>query len=290
MVRRWAVQPMRRTPRSQYRRSMPSPSYRLFTGAGAENYQRDFVPVIATPVSRDLLRVANLRVGERVLDVACGTGLVTRLASQRVGATGSVTGVDIAADMIDVAKSVPAPDGAAIDWHIADATSLPIADGSVDVVLCQMGLMCIENRVAAIAEMRRALRPSGRLVINTPGRIQPFFAAMEQAIVDNISPDLGGFVSAVFSMHDPAAVVALIREGGFRDVASEVSTSTFRLPPPGEFLWQYINLSPMAAIAEQASDPAREALERQVVERTRSCVVDGVTVVEQPMVIAIGRA
>src|SRR3954449_1368400 len=96
---------------------MSSVSYRHFTGTAAENYQRDFVPAIAEPVSRDLLHAANLQRGERVLDVACGTGLISRLASECVGADGSVTGIDIAPDMIEVAKSVAAPDGAKIDWR-----------------------------------------------------------------------------------------------------------------------------------------------------------------------------
>ena len=141
--------------------AMTSVSYRQFTGAAAENYQRNFVPAIATPVSRDLLRIADLQPGERVLDVACGTGVISRLAAERVGATGSVTGIDIAADMIEVAKAVPAPAGATIDWRVADAASLPIQDASVDVVLCQMGLMFMENRATAIAEMHRVLVPSG---------------------------------------------------------------------------------------------------------------------------------
>ena len=81
-----------------------------------------------------------------MLDVACGTGVISRLAAERVGATGSVTGIDIAVDMIEVARAVPALGGATIDLRVADAASLPIPDASVDVVLCQMGLMFMENR------------------------------------------------------------------------------------------------------------------------------------------------
>jgi ubiquinone/menaquinone biosynthesis C-methylase UbiE len=272
-----------------YGPGMSSVSYQHFTGTAAENYQRDFVPAIATPVSRDLLRVADLKPGERVLDVACGTGLITRLASEQVGAQGAVTGVDIAPDMIDVAKSVSAPEGATVQWRVADAAALPIADASVDVVLCQMGLMFMENRVAAIAEMARVLAPSGRVVINTPGRIQPLFATLEQSIVDHISPDLGGFVGAVFSMHDPEAVATLLREGGLREVSARVATATFRLPAPAEFLWQYINLTPMAALIQQAPEQAKTAMEKQFVDGVQPHVVDGTTVVEQPMVIATGR-
>src|SRR5258705_1173913 len=281
---------MRDRHRHSYGRGMSAVSSRHFTGTAAENYQRDFVPAIATPVSQELLRVADLQPGERVLDVACGTGLISRLASERVGANGAVTGIDIAPYMIDVAKNVPAPDGAAIQWRVADAAALPIADASVDVVLCQMGLMFMENPAPAIAEMARVLAASGRVAINTPGHIQPLFATLEQSIVDHISPDLGGFVGAVFSMHDPEAVAALLREGGLREVSARVATATFRLPKPAEFLWQYINLTPMAALVQQTPEPAKAAMEEQFVVGLQPQVIDGTTVVEQPMVIATGRA
>ena len=267
---------------------MSSVSYQHFTGTAAGNYQRDFVPAIATPVSQLLLQAADLRPGERVLDVACGTGLIARLAAERVGTAGSVVGIDIAADMIDVAKSVRNPH--TIDWRIADAAALPLPDGTVDVVLCQMGLMFMENRTGAIAEMRRVLAPSGRVVVTTPGHIQPLFEAMERAIVEQISADLGGFVSSVFSMHDPETVAAQLREGGLHDVSASVSTTTFRLPLPAEFLWQYINVTPMAALIGQAPEKAKEAMVGQFLDGARPHVVDRGMVVEQPMVIATGRA
>ena len=268
---------------------MSSATYRNFTGTGAENYQRHFVPAIATPVSADLLRAADLQAGERVLDVACGTGVITRLAAEQVGPTGSVTGIDIAPDMIAVAKSVPAPAGAHIEWHVSDAATLPLADNSYNVVLCQMGLMFMENRPAALAEMHRVLAPGGRVAINTPGSIQPAFESMEQAIIEHISPELGGFVRAVFSMHDQDALATLLRDTGFQDVSATVSTATFNLPAPAEFLWQYINLTPMGPFVAQAPEEAQLAMERQVVERWQPLVVDDKTLVEQPMVIASAR-
>lgn len=268
---------------------MSSVSYRDFTGTGAENYQRYFVPAIATPVSADLLRTADLQPGERVLDVACGTGVVTRLAAEQVGPAGSVTAVDIAPDMIEVAKRVPCPPGSSIEWHVGDASSLQLPDNSFDVVLCQMGLMFIPDRVAALVEMRRVLSAGGRLVVNTPGRIQPTFELMEQAIVNHISPELGGFVRAVFSIHDPQALATLFREAGFEDVGSTESTVRLHLPPPADFLWQYINLTPMGPFVARAPEEARLAMERQVVDSWQPYVVDGATLVEQPLVTATGR-
>lgn len=99
--------------------------------------------------------------------------MIARRAAELVGPTGAVTGIDLAPDMIDVAKATEGPAGAHIEWHVADAASLPLPDAAYDVVLCQMALMFMEDRTAAVAEMRRVLTPGGRIVLNTPGKIQP---------------------------------------------------------------------------------------------------------------------
>ena len=159
-----------------------------------------------------------------------------------------MTAIDVAPDMISVAKSTASSTASHIEWHVGDAASLPLADDSYDVVLCQMGLMFMEDRPAALAEMRRVVVPGGRVVVNTPGAIQPAFVAMEQAIVEHISPDLGGFVRAVFSMHDPDALAdAPPRRGIARRLGHRVDHKV-RAPGPAEFLWQYINLTPMAPV------------------------------------------
>ncbi len=256
---------------------------------GAELYERDFVPAIATPVSEELIRTADLQPGERVLDVACGTGLIARLAAERVGPAGSVTGVDVAPDMIEVARKSPAPAAPPIDWRVGDATALDLSDDSYDVVTCQLGLMFMEDRARAVAEMRRVLAPSGRLVITTAGTIQPPFALMEQAIVDHIGPELGGFVRVVFSIHDPDVLAKLLVDAGLRDVTAREYTATLRLAAPAEFLWQYVNLTPMGPFVAQASQEAQTAMERQVVQTWQPYVTDGRTPVDQPNVIATGR-
>jgi ubiquinone/menaquinone biosynthesis C-methylase UbiE len=266
---------------------MTTATYRHYSGTAAGLYQSFFVPSIATPVSGELLRVASLQPGARVLDLACGTGVVTRAAAEQVGPTGSVTGVDLAPDMIAVATSIPSG-GAPIAWQEADAASLPLPDESYDVALCQMGLMFMEDRAGALGELHRVLAPGGRVVVNTPGRIQPLFEVMERAIADNLDPRLGAFVSAVFSMHDPSVLADLLREAGFGNVASEEYSAVFDLPGPAEFLWNYINLTPMGALVADVPEEAKAAMERQFVEAWAPHVVDGRTQVEQPMALAWG--
>ncbi len=134
----------------------------IFGGTAAENYERYFVPVIPAPLAANLIETAVPRPGEHVLDVACGTGVLTRLAAQRVSTAGRVVGVDLTRGMLDVARSIPAPPGASIEWREGNAEGLPLPDESFDLVLCHLGLMFVTDRSAAVREMRRVLSCGGR--------------------------------------------------------------------------------------------------------------------------------
>ena len=139
---------------------------------------------------------------------------------------------------------------------------------------------------AALGELHRVLQRDGRVVISTPGRIHALFEAMEQAIADNLDPGLGAFVSTVFSMHDPSVLADLLSEAGFAGVGSKEYTATFDLPDPAEFLWNYINLTPMGLLVADAPEEAKTAMEHQVVEAWTPSVVDGRIPLEQPMALA----
>ena len=127
---------------------------KAYGGSAPENYQRYFVPVIGGPFAEDLIAEAALRPGERVLDVACGTGVVARLAAERVGPSGTVAAVDLDPAMLSVARSVSST-GAAIRWYETSAESIPLPDDAFDVVLCQLGLQLV-------ADQRRTARNAPR--------------------------------------------------------------------------------------------------------------------------------
>ena len=267
---------------------MSEVTFRKLSGSAAENYERHFLPAIGIPVAGSLLRAADLQPGERVLDVGCGTGLIARRAAEAVGDDGSVTGVDLSPEMIEFASSLPRAEGASTDWRQGDATALPFADGEFDVVLCQLALMFVEDRPAAISEMHRVLVPGGRVVISTAGAMPPTFELMERAIVEHISTDLAGFVRMVFSMHEPDAHVTLLRDAGFDAVESRIYTAQLDLPSPAEFLWQYLSLTPMGPFVANAPETAQRAMEAQVTETWQPYVRDGRTPVEQSMVLTTG--
>jgi ubiquinone/menaquinone biosynthesis C-methylase UbiE len=261
---------------------------RAYTGDAAENYQRYFVPAIGAPVADHLLKVAALRPNERVLDVACGTGVVTRQASELVGQTGVVAGLDVNPGMLVVARATTPP-GTAIEWHEASAEEMPFPAASFDAVLCQMGLQFIPHKEAALSEMRRVLAPGGRLIINLPGPTPPAFGILAEALARHIGPQAEGFVNQVFSLHDTAEIQSLLSGAGFPDVSAETHDEPLSLPAPEEFLWQFVHSTPLAAAVAGAEEERLTSLERDVVAKWQPFVDDHALVVKVRMVTATAR-
>ena len=125
------------------------------SGNAAELYERYAVPYVLGPWAPELVELAALQRGERVLDLACGTGVVARLAAARVGTTGQVIGMDLNAGMIEVARALPAPSGPPIVWVEGSAMAMKLPDASIDVILCQQGLQFFPEKLAALREMHR---------------------------------------------------------------------------------------------------------------------------------------
>jgi ubiquinone/menaquinone biosynthesis C-methylase UbiE len=263
-------------------------SFERYGGNAAENYDRYFVPAIGAPLASELVELAALRPGERVLDVACGTGIVAKLAAGRVGSSGSVVGIDINPAMLAVAGAAD-PDAPSVEWVEASADALPLADGSFDVALCQMGFQFFPDRPTALREIGRVLAVGGRLLINVPGPTPPIFAILEEALARHLGPETAAFVRAVFSLHDEAEVRDLISSAGFEGVKARSAVKALRLPAAKDFLWQYVHSTPLAVAASQLDDAGRTALEDEVVAEWQPFAENGSVILDLGVTVATAR-
>jgi ubiquinone/menaquinone biosynthesis C-methylase UbiE len=263
-------------------------SFKSYGGTAPENYERYFVPTIGTRFATELLDAAALQPGERVLDVACGTGVVTRLAAGIVGPDVAVAGLDVNPGMLGVARSVT-PARTNIEWHEASAESMPLPDESFDIVVCSLGLQFLPDKTAALQEMQRVLVPGGRLAIGTVGPTPPVFAILEQALARHVKPEVAAFIRQVFSLHDTHELHDLMVAAGFREVQVKPKTLKLTLPAPAEFLWQYVHSTPLAGAVGQIDDEGRAALERDVAAGWQTFVQDGALVAELNIVVSTSR-
>ena len=186
----------------------PQEQWQLSASA-AELYERYPVQYILGPWAPGLVAVAHLQLGERVLDVACGTGVVARRAAPAVGPNGRVTGLDLNPGMLAVARSLPPPSGPPITWIQGSAVAMNFPNASFDVVLCQQGLQFFPDRPAALREMRRVLVPSGRVLLSVWRIMGPY----QVAVVDALRQHVSAAAATTFS----ASRVVLV-EAGFREV------------------------------------------------------------------------
>jgi SAM-dependent methyltransferase len=249
---------------------MPPQERWQMTGSGPEAYQRHLVPAIFAPWATLLLELARLQPGEHVLDAACGTGVVARAATSRVGATGTVTGVDLNPGMLEVARATAGEAGQSITWQEGNLEALPFADRAFDVVLCQQGLQFCPDKAAAIAELRRVLRDGGRLALSVWRDIGhcPYILAVTGALAHHVGAEASQRMSAPCSFGKADALRAVLSQGGFKDVRVRIDVLPMRVASLERFLPAQFTASPIAAdIIGALDERARIALFDDIVGR-----------------------
>lgn len=216
---------------------MPEPNA-AFIGSIPENYDRYLGPTLFEPYAADL--VSRLKVSENasVLELACGTGIVTRRLRHRVGPEAKLVATDLNNSMLNYARARFGSE-TSVEWKQADATELPFADRSFDAAVCQFGLMFFPDKEKAIRETYRVLKPGGSFLFNVWDAIEqndlPHTAheVVAKFFEDN-PPD---FYNVPFSFHDPETIRSLLSATGFRKIQ--------------------LTLLPLIAIAASARDAAK---------------------------------
>jgi SAM-dependent methyltransferase len=194
----------------------------------ANAYEALFVPALFGQWAPSVADAAQVRAGARVLDVACGTGILAREVASRVGAAGHVVGIDPAPGMLAVAGRL-AP---AVEWRQGNAESLPFADRSFDAVVSQFGLMFFTDRRKALGEMSRVLLPGGRLAVAVWDSLDniPAYAAEVQLLRRSAGEAAADALRAPFVLGDRTGLAALFAEAGAGSVDIVTHRGTARFP------------------------------------------------------------
>ena len=197
-----------------------------WNGPGGQHWtdRQQTQDVLLAPVADILIDRARAKAGERIIDVGCGCGATTIALAQKVGSAGHVFGVDISAPMLARARQV-APAGLPVDFVLADATVYPFDPASFDLLVSRFGVMFFAEPALSFANMRKALRPSGRLAFACwrEPRDNPWLMAPLQAAYKHVPklPQLGPEDPGPFSFAAEQRVHRILGEAGFSAIAME---------------------------------------------------------------------
>jgi ubiquinone/menaquinone biosynthesis C-methylase UbiE len=235
--------------------------YQQPDGSAAELFQRDIVPHITSLWAKDLVDRARVRFGDNVLDVACGTGVVTRLAAQQSG-TGRVVGLDLNADMLRVARGIARTDDVPIEWCEGSALALPLEDGVFDVVLCQLGLQFFPDKSLALHEMARVLTFGGRLLVSVFTAIErtPVAFAFANALDRHLGEGASSAKRAEHSFSDSNLMAQLATDAGLKNVVVVPATLTIRFPSALDYVRPQLTATPQARLLSKMMAQERDAM------------------------------
>ena len=222
----------------------------------AEAYEEAFVPAFFSQWAPVLCDAAGVTAGQKVLDVACGTGIVARTAADLVG-TPNVVGVDINEAMLTVARRVR-PD---IDWRQGDAGELPFPDLAFDAVLSQMALMFFPERAAALREMGRVAAAGGTVAVLVPSAldVQPAYGTLVDMAARHAGAQARSLLSTYFACGDLDELRSLFASAGLRVMATSGHAGTARFPSVDALVATEVESTPLRG---RISDDVYERIRR----------------------------
>lgn len=220
------------------------------TRSAAEVYEEFFVPALFQEWASRVADAALISSGQHILDVACGTGILTRCIVDRVGANGSVVGLDLNEGMLIVAGR-KAPE---IEWRLGQAEALPFDSNSFDAVVCQFGLMYFENQCAAIKEMMRVLRQGGHLTVAVWNSLEniPGYAVVTELMERLFGSEVADAMQAPFGLGDLHIVQSLFADAGVCSPQIVTHEGTARFPSISSWIYTEIRGWTLAEMIDDA--------------------------------------
>ena len=260
------------------------------SGSAAEKYER-FVASWFVPWANDLIARAGVQSGCRLLDLACGTGVVTRAAAPLVGETGSIVASDLNEGMLAEAQRHEVV-GATIQWRQADAEDLPFEDDSFDAVLCQQGLQFVPNMASAVGEMRRVLHTGGAAAVSVwrSPEHNPYISALASGLSRHVSSEAGQIMLAPCAFGDRDALRALFIDAGFSSV--DIEAVTIRRDPTDVTQAIAGNLAslPIASEVDAMTSDERSEMIADIARELQDYIDDGQLISPNSSNVAVATA
>jgi SAM-dependent methyltransferase len=252
------------------------------TREAADVYEEFFLPALFEQWAPRVADAAQVRAGQRVLDVACGTGVLAREVANLVGPTGAVVGLDVNDGMLAVARR-KAP---AVEWQLGRAEALPYENSSFDAVVSQFGLMFFEDRPAALREMLRVLRPGGGLAVAVWASLDqsPGYASLVDLSRRLFGEEVASALRAPFSLGDTRDLRALFAEAGVPSARIMTLTGTARFPSVESWIYTDVRGWTLADVLDDAQFD--RLLGEAKVELGSFVTTDGTVVFDAPAHVA----
>lgn len=230
---------------------------------GPETYEECIVSTWMEDWSPDLIDAGHIGPNQRVLDVACGTGILARKAIGLVGQEGRFACVDLNEGMLRVACKCAEQTGVTgVEWHHCDVTKMPFFNGEFDIVLCQQGLQFFPDKLAALQEIKRVLVPHGILALSVWGRPEksPHVMVICDVFTEFFGPDSTQMFKVACSLSSPDVLSNLIMEAGFSDICIRTDVKIARHPSFARFLPAYFSIFPVASLISKLTDEERSRM------------------------------
>ncbi|HEY1113364.1 MAG TPA: class I SAM-dependent methyltransferase [Chitinophagaceae bacterium] len=234
-----------------------------FAGSIPYNYDQYLGPLFFEPYAEDIYGRLKGKRYQRVLELACGTGRLTRFLAELTREEGQLYATDLNPDMLQLAKEKT--DDGRIRWGIVDAHELPYDTGFFDLVVCQFGVMFFKDKTHAFGEALRVLQPGGTFLFNTWDHFQYNAASRISQLVlsEVLAPDPPDFLEkGPYSFFDPAMIRGLLEEAGFTHIRIETVAKMGALTSPGQVAAGFVDGSPLTGYLNERGAPKAEIKQR----------------------------
>lgn len=241
------------------------------TGNAAAIYEEQKVPAIFRPLALATLDILPIQDDDKVLDVACGTGVVGREAMKRLGPNGSVTGVDLNEGMIGMAREMTKTEATRYEWHVADVTAMPFEADAFSLAICQQGLQFFPNEDAALREMRRVLSPEGRIAISVWAGASEFFKSLAEALSRHVSEEVSQKSLAPFQYAGIATLPDRLSDIGFDDISVQKFSVVREIITPEAAIPKEILGNPVGPAVAEQGEAVMGQIVREIMDDLQHC-------------------